>query len=442
MKNHNLTVHQVAVKDLKPATYNPRKHSDEQLAQLKESIKRFGLVDPIIVNNATNRKMIVIGGHMRLKAAKALGHRAIPCVFVNIPEEKKEKELNLRLNKNTGDWDLNLLAKFDESILSNIGFSSEEMDEIFPVDENPEVFNLEKELKKLNIDKVTVKKGDIYQLGNSKLMCGDSTDSKQIQKLMGNEKADLCLTDPPYILNYLKGKKKHGKATEGFGYRRDRKYLETDSLPDNFTELWMDGIAKVQKKDFSIFVFENWKNIPIIWGEIEKHWKIKNMVVWHCPNRTQGFAAKYKFFSKHDISILGINGNISLNQEPEEELLQNEYETALFAIMGKPQWEGYKKGNIYTPTDFIKFNTDDVKHSGQSVVFGTKPLQILIPYIKILTKRNDIIIEPFAGSGSTLLAAEKMKRRCFAMEKVPAYCHVIMHRWEKWSGKKAKKITK
>lgn len=441
MKSNKLTVHTVAISDLKPATYNPRKHSDEQLKQLKESIKRFGLIDPIIVNNASKRKGIVIGGHMRLKAAKTLGHTAMPCVFVNIPDEQKEKELNLRLNKNTGEWDLDLLAKFDESLLKDIGFSSMEIDEVFGIDDNPEVFNLDKELKKLNIDKVTVQKGDIYQLGNSKLMCGNSTDVKQIQKLMDGEKADMCFTDPPYILNYLKGKKKNGKAIEGFGYRRDRKYLETDSLPENFSELWMEGVAKIQKKDFSIIIYENWKNIPVIWQAMQKYWKVKNMLVWHLPNRTQGFAAKYKFFSKHDIALVGGKGKIDLNQKPEEELLQNEYETALFAISGKPHWEGYKKGSIYTPTDFIEFHTDDVKYSGQSVVFGTKPLEILIPYIKVLTKRGDLIVEPFGGSGSTLLAAEKMKRRCYAMEKVPAYCHVIMHRWETWSGQKAKKLN-
>ncbi len=441
MSHDKLHITYVPLSALKPSEYNPRTWSKDQLEQIKQSIKKYNVVDPLLVNSAENRHNILIGGHLRWHACKDLQMKEVPVVYLNIPDVQKERELNIRLNKNTGEWDLDLLAKFDESLLKDIGFSSEELDDAFGIDENPEIFDLEKELKKLNIDKVTVKKGDIYQLGNSKLMCGDSTNEKQIQKLMGGEKADMCFTDPPYILDYLKGKKKHGKTTEGFGYRRDRKYLETDSLPENFSELWMDCIAKVQKQDFAIIIYENWKNIPVIWQAMQRHWKVKNMLVWHLPNRTQGFAAKYKFFSKHDIALVGADGNIALNQEPEEELLQNEYETALFAISGKPHWEGYKKGSIYTPTDFIKFNTDDVKHSGQSIVFGTKPLQILIPYIKVLTKRDDIIIEPFCGSGSMLLASEKMKRRCFAMEKVPAYCHVIMHRWESWSGKKAKKLT-
>lgn len=441
MKKNNITVHQVAIKDLKPATYNPRKHSEEQLNQLKESIKRFGLIDPVIVNSAPKRHMIVIGGHMRLIAARQLGYKEMPCVFVNIPDIEREKELNLRLNRNIGEWDLDLLAKFDESLLTDIGFTSEELDDAFGIDDNPEVFNLAKELEKLDVKKVTVKKGDVYELGDHRLMCGDSTKPKQIQKLMNGQKANACITDPPYILDYLKGKKKGGKATEGFGFRRDRKYLETDSLPPDFTTLWMKAIAKVQHNDFSIMVYENWKNIPTIWEAMQEQWKIRNLVVWHCPNRTQGFAAKYKFFSKHDIALLGTGGNVKLNDKPEEQLLQNEYETALFATSGKPQWEGYRKGSIYTPTDHITFHTDDKKYSGQSVVFGTKPLEVLIPYLKVLTERNDLLIEPFGGSGSMIIACEKMQRRCYAMEKVPAYCHVIMHRWEKLTGRKARKIT-
>ena len=170
---------------------------------------------------------------------------------------------------------------------------------------------------------------------------------------------------------------------------------------------------------------------------MEKYWKVRNMIVWHLPNRTQGFAAKYRFFSKHDIAMVGKSGKTDLNLELESELLDNEYETALYATSGKPHWEGYKKGKKICPTDFIKFNADDAKNSGQGIVFGCKPVPILIPFIKVLTKRNDLIIEPFGGSGSTLIAAEKMNRRCFVMEKSAVYCEVIKHRWEKLTGKKA-----
>ncbi len=433
---------EVPINELVPADYNPRKHDETATEQLKQSIQRFGLVDPIIVNSAPSRKNIIIGGHFRWEAAKELGFETVPVVFVDIPDLDKEKELNLRLNKNTGEFDWNLLAKFDESLLSEIGFSSDELDSIFDLDIEPEKFDLEKELQKLNIQSINTKKGDIYALGNSRLMCGDSTVEENILALMNGEKANMCFTDPPYILDYLHGKKKHGSAVTGFGAKRDRRYLETDVLPPDFTEKWMSNIAKIQNESFSIIVYENWKNLRTIWGEMEKHWKVKNMIVWHLPNRHQGFSAKYKFFSKHDIAMVGASPDkdVEFNMEPEADGLQEEYETALYAISGKPQWEGYQKGKKNQPTDHIEYVASDEKHSGQGIIFGTKPIEILIPYIKVLTKRGDLIVEPFSGSGSTLIASTKMKRRCYGMEKSPVYAEVIIKRWEKITGQKAKKI--
>lgn len=438
--NAKLHIVYVPISKLKPSEYNPRKISKESLEQLKISIKRFQMVDPIIANAAPNRKNIVIGGHMRLRGAKELGFKEIPVVYVKIPDIKQEKELNLRLNRNTGEWDFSLLTNFSEEFLGGIGFTSEEMDEIFGTDENPEIFDLEKELAKLDIKKVDIKKGDIYRLGEHRVMCGDSTIEKDVLKLMGKEKADMCFTDPPYILSYLTGKKRRGKATEGFGLKRDRRYLETESLPDNFTELWMANVAKIQKPDFSIIVFENPKNLRTIWNEMEKHWKYRNTITWHVPNRVQGFSSKYKFFNKTDIAVTGTGGNVPLNLAPEKELFQSEYENAIYATSGKPHWESYEKGKKICPTDFIEFVAADEKSSGQGIIFGTKPLELLIPYIKVLTRRNDLVIEPFGGSGSTLMAAHKMNRRCFLMEKSPVYTAVILKRWEKLTGQKAIKL--
>ena len=431
----------VKVGDLKPSTYNPRTWSDETTKQLTQSIQRFGLVDPLLVNGSTERRNIVIGGHFRLKVAKELGYKEVPVVYLDIPDEAKEKELNLRLNKALGDWDWELLSEFDETLLSDVGFSSEEMDLIFDIDiEETENFDLDKELKKLDIKKVEAQKGDVYQLGDSRLMVGDSTIAEDFDKLMNGEQADTCMTDPPYILDYLHAKR-GGKPTTGFGAKKNRRYLETDVLPDNFTELWMANVARYAKPDYSIIVYENWKNLRIIWAEMEKYWKVKNMIVWHLPNRHQGFSAKYKFFSKHDIAIVGGSGTVPYNHETEPDGLQEEYETALYAISGKPQWEGYAGGKKYQPTDFIEFQASDEKHSGQGIIFGTKPLEILIPYIKVLTKRGDLVVEPFCGSGSTLIAATKLKRRCYIMEKSPVYAEVAMKRWEKTTGLKREKLS-
>ncbi len=441
MINPQITVVNVNIKELKPAVYNPRKWSEDAIASLTASIKQFGLVDPILVNSAENRHNIVIGGHFRIKVAKDLGYESVPVVYIDIPDEIKEKELNLRLNRNLGDWNYELLAEFDESLLKDVGFDSEEIDEIFDLNvDEPEQFDIEEELKKLDIQTIEAKKGDIYQLGESRLMVGDSTIAEDFDKLMNGEKADMCQTDPPYILDYLNAKR-GGNPTTGFGAKKNRRYLETDSLPDNFTELWMANVARYAKPNFSIIVYENWKNLRIIWSGLELNgWKVKNMIVWHIPTRHQGFSSKYKFFSKHDIAMVGASGTVEYNHDEEPDGLQEEYETALYAISGKPQWEGYEGGKKYQPTDFIEHNADDKKNSGQGIIFGTKPLAILIPYIKVLTKRGDLVIEPYCGSGSTLIASTKLKRRCYVMEKSPVYAEVAMKRWEKLTGQKRVKL--
>ncbi|MCX6810141.1 MAG: DNA methyltransferase [Candidatus Berkelbacteria bacterium] len=436
-----LKIHYLPIGELNPAPYNPRKWSEMDLKNLENSIGKFGMVDPAIINDHPDRKNVVIGGHMRISVAKKMGIKEMPCVFVTIGDIEREAELNITLNKVQGEFDLDLLKAFDENLLTDVGFNSEELDEIFGIENEPENFDLDKELKKLKIDKIIVKKGDVYAIGDSKLMCGDSTIEADMLKLMDGEKADMCLTDPPYILDYLNAKR-HGKPTEGFGSKRNRKYLETDVLPDDFTEKWMANIAKVQKESFSIICYENWKNIRTIWGEMEKYWKVKNMIVWHLNNRCQGFAGKYKFFSKHDIAMVGASPDIDIkyNMEAEKDGLQNEYETALYAIAGKPTWEGYSKGKKIQPTDFIEYHAADEKSSGQGIIFGTKPIEILIPYIKVLTKRGDLIIEPFCGSGSTGVAAIKMKRRCYLMEKSNIYAEVALNRLEKLTGQKRKLI--
>ena len=435
-----LKVYYVPLTSLRHPELNPRVWSKEATEQLKKSIELYGVVDPLIVNNDPSRKGIIVGGNFRATVLKEMGTETVPVVYVNISDKDKEQELIIRLNKNTGDFDLDLLAQFDESLLADIGFSSEEIDNIFPADDNPEMFDLQKELAKLKIDKIEIQKGDVWEIGDVHLGCGDSMVEADILRLMGGEKADMCLTDPPYLLDYLKGKKKKGDAVTGFGAKRDRRYLETDVLPPDFTEKWMASVAKVQKPDFSIIIFENPKNLRTIWNELEKHWKYRNTITWHVPNRMQGFSAKYKFFNKTDIALVGTGGDVPLNMETEEELFQNEYDNALFATAGKPHWESYEKGKKICPTDFISHTAADKKSSGQEIIFGTKPVELLIPYIKVLTKRGDLILEPFGGSGSTAAAAIMMGRRCYINEKSNVYAEVIRHRLEKLTGLKAKKI--
>ena len=145
-----LHIEYVPAAGLKPAEYNPRKHDKASADQLKDSIRRFGVVDPLVVNCAPGRENVVVGGHFRLEVLKELGMENVPAVYVNIPDIEQEKELNIRLNKNTGEFDWNLLANFSERFLKDVGFSSEELDEVFGIDDQPEAFDLEKELEKLD----------------------------------------------------------------------------------------------------------------------------------------------------------------------------------------------------------------------------------------------------------------------------------------------------
>ncbi len=440
--SNQLKIEHVKISKLKAATYNPRTWSEETKKQLSDSITQFGLVDPLLVNGAANRKNIVIGGHFRLHIAKELGYKEVPVVYLDIPDEDREKELNLRLNKALGEWNWEMLSEFDESLLADVGFSSEELDTIFDIDiEESDTFDLQKELKKLDIKSVDAKKGDVYKLGDSRLMVGDSTVEADFDTLMNGELASFCLTDQPYRLSYMKGGIRQGKPVEGFGAKRNRKYLETDELPEDFVKLWMANVAKHAKPDFSIIAYEAWHNMREMWDCMAEHWTIRNMLIWHVPTRHQGFAAKYKFFSKYDIAMVGSSGTVQYNHDKEPEGLQEEYEAALYATAGKPHWEGYEKGRKYQPSDFISFPANDEKSSGQGIIFGTKPLEILIPYIKVLTKRGDLVVEPFGGSGSTLIACTKLKRRCYIMEKSPVYAEVIMKRWEKLTGLKRERLS-
>ena len=440
MQKENIQIVYVPIADLIPSEYNPRTWDALAKEELKKSISRFGIVDPLLANGAENRKNVLIGGHFRLEVLRELDYAEVPVVYVHVPDIEKEKELNIRLNKNQGEFDMELLAEFDEAFLSDLGFDSEELDSIFEEDETEDTFNLQEQLDKLDITKIEIQKGDVWEIDGSRLMCGDSTIEADVLKLMDGEKADMCFTDPPYILDYLK--KKNAGKEQGFGANQNRRYIETTELPENFTELWMGNIAKVQKDNFSIIVYENWKNIRTIWGEMEKYWQVRNMLVWHLPNRNQTAAGKHRFFSKHDIAMVGTSvAHEGLNEESENELLQNEYETAFFAISGKPQWESYGKGHKYCPTDFVEHKAATEKSSGQAIIFGTKPLEILIPYIKVLTRRGELVVEPFGGSGSTLIAAIRMQRRCRIMEKSPVYAEVIRRRWEMATGKKAIKIN-
>lgn len=219
-----MQIKQVKISELNPSEYNPRTLTEKEFKDLKESLERFGFVEPIVVNCAKGRENVVIGGHQRLKVAKEMGLKEIPVHYVRISDIRKEQELNLRLNKNLGHWDYDLLANFDEDLLTDVGFEREELDNIFglQIDED---YDVEKELQKvLKNGAKRVRDGDIWQLGEHRLVVGSCTDRTNWERLLGQERFDFMFTDPPYKLAYTQRARKV-VTKDGAKLKKDKVYL-------------------------------------------------------------------------------------------------------------------------------------------------------------------------------------------------------------------------
>lgn len=439
MEKINWKTERRKIEELKPWEKNPRKFNEKQKKRLKESLEKFNLAEPIVIN----KDGTVIGGHFRLKVLKEMGVKEVD---VRVPDreltEKEVEELNLRLNKNLGEWDWDLLSNFDEELLKNVGFEDEELDEIFDLEADEE-FDVEKELEKVLENKERrCKEGDLWQLGEHRLYIGDATKKESWEMMLQGERFDFLFTDPPYDI--VVNRKK-----QGFGARKNRIYLGTlKKFPEY--DKWLSLANEFQNPlGANVMIFENWKNTVKLWQAIEKYWKIRNMIIWWLPNRHQGFSRKYVFFNKYDIAPLAGEG--VLNEEYEEELenylrergqkLLDTYEVILYGQKRESYWDRRKKSKWAKVSDHISWVAETEKSSGQNVIFGTKPIQILVPYIKILSPRGGVVVDCFGGSGSTLIACEIMKRKCRMIEIEPVYGEVIINRWEKFTGREAEKIN-
>tara|TARA_R100001463_G_scaffold3065_1_gene12644 strand:- start:7 stop:1152 length:1146 start_codon:yes stop_codon:yes gene_type:complete len=381
-----MNIEKIEINKLKPATYNPRQISTKQYKDLKESINKFGLVDPIIVNKCYT----IIGGHQRYKICKDLEYKDIGCIILDLNKEQ-ERELNIRLNKNTGDFDMDILAnEFDIDQLVDWGFKHIDLD--------------------INIDKITegnteddhipevkesrVKLGDVWQLGKHRIMCGDSTKESDVKKLMNGDKADMVFTDPPYGCDL--------KSTR-LGEEVINDELEGDDLINFF-----DAVFKnIPLKDWGVlYWFYSTNRVAETRAIAEKYYKLKDTIIW-----------------VKDSFVPGRND------------YHNKFEPILYLEkIGKGEvkriWNGQRdKSNVWN------FDRDrNVKHP------TNKPVQLIKFALLNSSNKNNIIIDPFLGSGSTLIACEKTKRVCYGMELDTKYCDVIIERWEQFTGQKATKL--
>lgn len=412
----------VALKNLKPSTYNPRTWNKEQAEKLKESISRFGLVDPIICNSAPKRKNIVIGGHFRLHIAKELGFETVPVVYVSIPQIEKEKELNLRLNKNTGEFDLNLLKSFDESLLVDVGFTNVELEEIFiDLGTEDDGFNPEKEFKE--IKKPNSKLGDLYQLGEHRLLCGDSTDLKVVERVVGKEKIDMIYCDPVYNINLsykngISGTKDYGGSVKD---KKSEKEYKT------FLSKTVENALAVSQEDTHVFYYCDETYVPLV-TEIYKELGItfRRICIWlkGIANPTPQVA-----FSKvYEPCVYGTKGkpHLSPTYTNFDEVLNKDVGTGITLI------DSFM--DMFDVWAVRRLAGHQYEHPTE------KPITLHEKPIRRCTKVNGTILSLFGGSGGELIASEQLKRKCFMVEIDPVFVDLIIKRYEKYTGNKAVKL--
>lgn len=373
--------------DLVPADYNPRKDlkpGDKEYEKLKRSINEFGYVDPLIWNKRTSR---LVGGHQRLKVLKDMGIDEVDVVVVDMDEEK-EKALNVALNKISGDWDKDKLMLLitdlqgEDFDVSLTGFDPEELDDLFKDDMKDGVkddnFDVDKELKKQTM----TKPGDLWQLGEHRLLCGDSTKEESYNLLMAGKQANLVITDPPYNVNY------QGSAGK----------IKNDNMKDDaFYQFLLAAFTNMEKSmadDASIYVF-------------------------HADTEGLNFR---KAFSDAGFYLSGtciwVKQSLVLGRSP----YQWRHEPILFGWKkkGKHCWYAGRKESTIWEFDKPKKNKDHPT---------MKPIPLLAYPIMNSSMTNSIVLDPFGGSGSTLIACEQTKRICRTIELDEKFCDVIVKRY-------------
>lgn len=420
-----MKIEQVKVSELKPSVYNPRKWDDKVIADMTESIKRFGLCDPLIVNGAPERKNILIGGHLRLKVAKLMGFEEVPVIYLTIPKLEREQELNLRLNKNLGSWDEELLKAFDTGLLLDVGFTPDELNGFFDdvLDISDDGFNVTEELEKIITPES--KPGDLYELGDHRLLCGDSLDLESVKKLMEDHKANMVYCDPPYNigLDYRKGIGAKGK------YTPDKIVNDSKNIKEygQFIEQSIKNALTVSNSDTHILYWCDEKYVWLIQSLYEKLGVTNRRLCFWVKNNFDP-TPQVAFNKVIEPCVYGTRGTPSLNPALKNlsEVLNKEVNSiGLYDdLMSIVQLWLVKRDN-----------SADYEHPTQ------KPITLNEKPIKRCSAPGEIILDLFGGSGSTLIAAEQLKRRAFLVELDPTFCDLIIRRYEHLTGNHAKKLN-
>lgn len=419
-----ISIEYIPIGDLHPAEYNPRSWDDSAKEKLKTSLKKHGFVDPVIVNSAPNRKNILIGGHFRVECAKELGLTEVPVVFINLPDIDKEKELNLRLNRNTGQWNFELLKQFDTDLLLDVGFDDGDLSNIWSdiLSVEDDSFNEEEALLEIKVP--TTKIGDIYEIGSHRLICGDATDINVVKKLVGKNQIDMIYCDPPYNINldYSRGVATTGKYG---GKTKDNK---SDEDYTNFLLQTISNALAVAKESVHVFYWCDQNHVGLI-QHLYKLSGITNRRTCLWVKNNFNMTPHIAFNKAYEPCVYGTVGSPYTNPDV----------TNLHEVLNKDVSAGNRTlDDIIDVFDIWlakRVNGQDYEHPTQ------KPLTLTEKPLRRCSKPGDHVLDLFGGSGITLLACEQMKRKAFVAEVEPIFCDLIINRFEKMTGIKAKKVN-
>lgn len=430
MNKHTERLELIDINKLIPYTNNARTHSDEQIKKIQSSLREFGFVNPVLIDKDCG----IIAGHGRVEAAKREGMTEVPCVWVEHLTEAQKKAYILADNRLALDagWDMEVL-KVELAGLQDIdfnidltGFNSEELSDIFG-EEEPEIAEDDYEVDLPEEPKA--KLGDIYQLGRHRLMCGDSTMIVDVEKLMNGKKARMLFTSPPYSdMREYEGGKDLGIsniATFIAAYR-------------DFTDYQCVNLG-IQRKDHAIFPYwDEYIDIANNSGYKLMAWNIWDKTkCGSIGNQSAFFPIRHEWIFVFGTEFYEINHTW---KKADESIKQDSKERRVRQADGSMSVS--TTGDLSNPYKQMESVLRLLPEQGEIIKRhpATFPVQLPSEYIQAMTDKDDIVIEPFCGSGTTLIACEQTGRICCGMELEPKYVDVIIDRWEQFTGQKAVKL--
>jgi DNA modification methylase len=364
------------INQIKPNAKNPRIIKDERFAKLVQSIKDFPEMlekRPLVCYTDTDGKFVVLGGNMRLKASIEVGLKELPIILADDWTEEQKAQFLIKDNVGFGEWDWEQLAnEWDNEQLEAWGLEIPDFAETV----------LEAEEDDFSVPdggiETDIVLGDLFEIGEHRLLCGDSTDSDQVAKLMNGQKADMVFTDPPYGVNYQSNWRNNKSENKFDILENDNKFLD-----------FKPNLILYTKENSAWFIWTSHQVYPI-WRDMYEEYYL-NTIIWNKGKMGMG-----------DLSSYG-----------------NNYEMSLFCSQGKPKLKGERKKAIW---EILKKDSKNEYHPTQ------KPIELPTRAIENSSKLKDIVFDCFLGSGSTMVASHQLKRKCYGMELDPKYCQVIVDR--------------